>query len=371
MTSLQMAQLSTYALYGAMAALTVAMVAFALHLARLAPGRASRAAGEVTASHGATGSRVLVAATAGNDSSSRGGTGVADRDGPSGTSATMTGRVSDQGADETRPGGAEAMTPAHDGPSRAVGGASGSVGLTMSWLAGLLLIASITLRGLAVSRPPVANLFEFAVAGATATLLTYLVLAQRRPLRWLGLFVVVPVLSVLGLALVAWYVPAAELAPALQSYWIAIHVPIAIISIGIFTVAFFVLLVQLAKERREQRRADGGRASGLLDVFPSAARLDRIAYSLNVLAFPLWTFTIIAGAVWGQRAWGTYWSWDPKEVWSFVIWVLYAAYLHARATSGWKRRTSNWIAIAGYVGILLNTTVVNFFLSGLHSYSGL
>lgn len=329
MTSPQMAHLSTLALYAAMAVLAVAMIAFAVYLGGLVPARAAvRRRGAAP---------VLVGAG-----------------GPS--YATPSLPESDD---------------APDAPARR--GAAGGLGMSLGWLGALLLLASIALRGLAVSRPPVANLFEFGVAGATATLLTYLVVAQRRPLRWLGLFVVLPVLSVLGVALVSWYVPAAELAPALDSYWIAIHVPIAVISIGIFTVAFVMLLLELLVRRRERRLAasDGEAGRSLLDALPTAARLDRLAYSLHVAAFPLWTFTIIAGAIWGQQAWGTYWSWDPKEIWSFVIWVLYAAYLHARATSGWRRGTANLIAIAGYVAILLNVTVVNMFFAGLHSYSGL
>ncbi|GMA38446.1 c-type cytochrome biogenesis protein CcsB [Mobilicoccus caccae] len=346
MTSPQMAQLSTLALYAAMGVLAFAMLAFTLYLARLAPKR--------SATRRADRSPVLVGA---------GGAEV----------ETLDGRSAGRGDVQDATGGADSS----EVSSKRAGGAAGSAGLMLSWLAAMLLVASIALRGFAVMRPPVANLFEFAVAGATATLVTYLVLAQRRPLRWLGLFVVLPVLCVLGLALVSWYVPAAELAPALDDYWIAIHVPIAIISIGIFTVAFSVLMIQLLVERRERGLAEVERGGGaapagsLLDELPSAARLDRLAYSLHVAAFPLWTFTIIAGAIWGQKAWGTYWSWDPKEIWSFVIWVLYAAYLHARATSGWKRRTANLIAVAGYVAILLNTTVVNLFSSGLHSYSGL
>ena len=365
MTSIQMAQLATYALYAAMASLGCALVAFTVYTAHLASGRHARRAEVVARTENDT--RTLV----GSGSTRRGsGAAVGEAVGssPRGSTSPVAGATSGGAMTAAGPVGAATETTREP--------ASGSLGMSLSWLGALLLLASMALRGLAVSRVPVANLFEFAVAGATATLLTYLVLAQRRPLRWLGIFVVTPVLSVIGLALVAWYVPAAELAPALQSYWIAIHVPIAILSIGIFTVAFCVLVVQLGVERREQRRAAGealaaSRLGTLLDSVPSAERLDRIAYSLHVAAFPLWTFTIIAGAIWGQKAWGTYWSWDPKEVWSFVIWVLYAAYLHARATSGWRRRTANLIAVAGYVAILLNTTVVNFFFSGLHCYSGL
>lgn len=334
----QLAQLSTQALYASMAALACAMVAFAVQLARLTPREQTPATSE----------RVLVGA----------GASAAGADGG-----------------DTRPGDAPSVGGAE--PVGASSGAraprrGGNLAMSLTWLGALLLLASAVLRGLAVMRVPVANLYEFAVAGCITTLFTYLIVSLRRPMRWLGLLVVLPVLSVLGVALVSWYVPAAELAPALDSYWIAIHVPIAIISIGIFTVAFAVLVAQMLVTRREHIRAIQGEAAGRsrLDAWPDSDRLDRIAYSLHVVAMPLWTFTIIAGAIWGQKAWGTYWSWDPKEVWSFVIWALYAAYLHARATSGWKRNRANLIAVAGYVAILLNVTVVNFFFSGLHTYTG-
>jgi ABC-type transport system involved in cytochrome c biogenesis permease subunit len=99
--------------------------------------------------------------------------------------------------------------------------------------------------------------------------------------------------------------------------------------------------------------------------------LDRTAYGINVVAFPLWTFTLIAGAIWAEQAWGHYWNWDPKEVWTFVIWVVYAAYLHARATTGWSARSANYLALAGYGAILVNYMVVNVFFVGQHSYSGM
>jgi cytochrome c-type biogenesis protein CcsB len=104
---------------------------------------------------------------------------------------------------------------------------------------------------------------------------------------------------------------------------------------------------------------------------PRARSLERLAYGVHIVAFPLWTFTVIAGAIWARQAWGSYWNWDPKEVWSFVIWVVYAAYLHARATTGWKRQNATWIALAGFVCLILNFAVVNVFFVGQHSYSGL
>ena len=96
-----------------------------------------------------------------------------------------------------------------------------------------------------------------------------------------------------------------------------------------------------------------------------------MSYGIHVVAFPLWTFTVIAGAIWARQAWGSYWNWDPKEVWSFVIWVVYAAYLHARATAGWRRQAAAWIAIAGFACIIMNYAIVNMYFVGQHSYSGL
>ena len=106
-------------------------------------------------------------------------------------------------------------------------------------------------------------------------------------------------------------------------------------------------------------------------ALPSARALDRTAYRLHVVAFPMWTFTLIAGAIWAEQAWGHYWNWDPKEVWTFVIWVVYAAYLHARATTGWSARSASFIALAGYGCILVNYMVVNVYFVGQHSYSGM
>jgi cytochrome c-type biogenesis protein CcsB len=106
-------------------------------------------------------------------------------------------------------------------------------------------------------------------------------------------------------------------------------------------------------------------------ALPPAMSLDRTAYGIHAVAFPLWTFTLIAGAIWAEQAWGHYWNWDPKEVWTFVIWVVYAAYLHARATTGWSPRAANYLALAGYGAILVNYMVVNVFFVGQHSYSGM
>lgn len=103
---------------------------------------------------------------------------------------------------------------------------------------------------------------------------------------------------------------------------------------------------------------------------PSAATLDRVGHRTVVLGFPIWTFAVIAGAVWAESAWGRFWGWDPKETWAFIAWVIYAAYLHARATAGWKDRAAAWINVVGLTAMIFNLLYVNYVSTGLHSYAG-
>ena len=175
-------------------------------------------------------------------------------------------------------------------------------------------------------------------------------------------------LLTLGTALLAFYTEAAELMPALKSVWLIIHVTVAILAVGVFVLGFSVGVVYLVKSRREATTPD---RRTFWETLPSAASLERTAYGLNMVGFILWTFTLVAGAIWAQKAWGSYWTWDPKEVWTFVVWVVYAAYMHARATAGWEPRKAMWIAIAGFVTVVLNFAVVNVYFVGQHSYSGL
>jgi cytochrome c-type biogenesis protein CcsB len=179
-------------------------------------------------------------------------------------------------------------------------------------------------------------------------------------------FVTAPVLLVLGMAVTVWYTEAAELLPSLRSYWLVIHVTVATLAVAVFTIACALTCAYLLRDTLQR----AGRAS-LLDRFPPAPAMERLAYGLHIVAFPLWTFTVIAGAIWARQAWGSYWNWDPKEVWTFVIWVVYAAYLHARATSGVSRQVVSYVALAGYACIIINYAVVNVFFVSQHSYSGL
>jgi cytochrome c-type biogenesis protein CcsB len=199
----------------------------------------------------------------------------------------------------------------------------------------------------------------------------FLAVLLSRDLRYLGTFVVGPVLLALGLAVAVFYTQAAQLVPALQSFWLVIHVSVAFVASALLTLGFSLTVLQLVQDRREQLRAAGSPPSrgGFMDKLPAAAELEQNAYRLHAVAFPLWTFTLIAGAIWAEKSWGRYWNWDPKEVWTFVIWVVYAGYLHARATRGWDGRRAAYLALAGYGCVMFNWLAINIFFSGLHSYA--
>ena len=348
MNALDLALYSNYALYSAMAVLALAMLAYAGYLAGLMPARSERRESEKKSALLSTREReeALVGASAvpaGSVESS--GERVVASDDAGSTAAS--GRALDEGVSVG---------------TRKLGGIAGS----LAWLGTILLAVSVALRGLSVSRAPLGNMFEFAVVACFFVMLAFSLWSTRRDLRWLGLFVVTPVLLVLGVALVSWYTEAAELMPSLQSYWLVIHVTVAVVAIAIFFIGAVTGILYLAQDKVEQ----SGRAS-LLNHFPGSKALERLTYGLHVVAFPLWTFTLIAGAIWARQAWASYWNWDPKEVWSFVIWVVYAAYLHARVTSGWSKQRATYIALAGFVCILINYGVVNLFFVSQHSYSGL
>jgi cytochrome c-type biogenesis protein CcsB len=245
----------------------------------------------------------------------------------------------------------------------------GNIALMLTYLATALLVASVLMRGLAVSRPPWGNMFEFATAGSAAVGVAYCAMAKRNSWQWLGVFVVGPILLVLGLALTVLYTEAGELMPALKSYWLAIHVSVAFIAVAFFTIAFAIGIVYLVRLHREEKPPA---KPNFVESLPSSAALERTAYTLNMVAFILWTFTLIAGAIWAKQAWGAYWQWDPKEVWTFVIWTVYAAYMHSRATAGVDHRKSMLIALVGFVCVMINFTLVNLVSTfvGMHNYSG-
>ncbi|MFH6780364.1 c-type cytochrome biogenesis protein CcsB, partial [Clavibacter michiganensis] len=228
------------------------------------------------------------------------------------------------------------------------------------------------LRGLAASRVPWANMYEFAMTGTLLILSVYLIVLTRRDLRFLGTFVTGLILILLGIAVVQYRVEVAPLPPSLQSYWLVIHVFVAALGTGFFALAFALSGVQLLQFRRESLAADARAAKmRFLATLPDSVTLESMAYRLNIVGFIFWTFTLMAGAIWAERAWGRYWGWDTKEVWTFIIWVLYAGYIHARATRGWRGSRSAWLAIIGFSAVMFNFGVVNVFFKGLHTYSGL
>jgi cytochrome c-type biogenesis protein CcsB len=244
---------------------------------------------------------------------------------------------------------------------------SGRIGTAMMILGFILLFAGVIARGLSAHRVPWGNMYEFSITGALAFSGAYLYALAKYKLRWLGLPVVIAVLLTLGTAITVLYRPSAPLVPALKSTWLAIHVSAAIASGGVFLLANCVAAAYLILDRMESKGARKAWAERL----PSLETLDQLAYRLVAFVFPLWTFAVIAGAIWAENAWGRYWSWDPKETWAFITWVAYAAYLHARVTIGWRGRRAAWLCLFAGSTFLFNYVWVNIWGSGLHTYSGL
>jgi cytochrome c-type biogenesis protein CcsB len=340
-----LAQLSNQLIYSAMFALTVAMVTFAVSFAQRRTGAEVVDLRQARTPVG-TGAR---ADTTGADEANA-GIQLRQDDAVEAPSeqvapAAAVGGPSDGGSDQAEPG-------------RRVG----NMALAVSWLAFALMVGGVVTRALWAGRVPWGNMYEFSLVSATAVLGVFLGVSTRRDVRWLGVFLVPAVLLGLGLAVTVLYTEAAQLVPALRSYWLVIHVSAAIVCGGGFTFAGVVAALYLV--------STSGRLKALSARLPDAERLDRISSRAITFTFPLWTFAIVAGAIWAESAWGRYWGWDPKETWSFIAWVVYAAYLHARSTVGWRGRKAAWLAVAGMGVFWFNYFGVNLLFSGLHSYSG-
>lgn len=230
-------------------------------------------------------------------------------------------------------------------------------------------IASIVIRGLATDRMPWGNMYEFISLSCAAGVVAGIVVLRRPENRPLLSFVLVPVALLMFIAGRWLYTQAAPVVPALKSYWLAIHVSIVSVGSGVFLVSGVASALYLIKLRYPE--AGNGIGGRILDRLPSAQALDRLAYKTVVFAFPLFGLGVICGAIWAESAWGRFWGWDPKETVSFIAWIIYAAYLHARATAGWRNTSAAWINIAGFVAMLFNLFIINLVVSGLHSYAGL
>ena len=355
-----LAQLSTVFLYVAMGIYAAAFIAFALDLAR----RSARAtAVESAVVPSAVARRSEVAAAARPTSV----TTVITADGPPresdpGTGGSALGRLSSRISSRI-----EDDVMAGDDRSTSIRWA---FGLTIAGFA-FHLVATV-LRGIAADRVPWANMWEFSMTGTLVIIGVFLGCNLKWDLKYVGTFVLGLVLVLQGIALLRYYVPVVPLQPALQSYWLVIHIIVAVLGTAFFALGFALSGLQLLQVRRE-RQVEESRPQQFrfLATLPSSAALENLAYRINIVGFIAWTFTLIAGAIWADKAWGRYWGWDTKEVWTFIIWVIYAGYIHARATRGWRGSRSAWLAIIGFAAVLFNFGIVNVFFHGLHAYSGL
>lgn len=324
----EVGQISLYLVTAAMTAYLIAMIAFATDLSRTAVDRPSRAAKRELASVGA-------------------GAGAPTTSAASATSAAGSVTAGGGGASPVR--------------RRAAG-----IGMSTLTVGTLLLLAGAVTRGVAAGRVPWANMYEFTMISVLVAAAVFLGIQTRRDVRFLGTFIALYAVLALFLALTVLYTDPNAVQPALQSYWLVIHVAIATSATGVFAVAAAVSGLQLAKDRAQAR----GKEGRILSSLPPTFDLERLAFRINAVGFVLWTFVLISGAIWAEHAWGRYWGWDAKEVGSFVVWVVYAAYLHARSTRGWEGRRAAWFSVAGFVAVLLNYYVINLFANSLHSYSG-
>jgi len=263
-----------------------------------------------------------------------------------------------------------AVPAAGDEPSakRSPGTIYQRIGLSLLVVGWIFHLAATVLRGIAGGRVPWANMFEFGLTATVLIVAVFLGTLFWRDLGYLGAFVSGFVLLALGIVTVNFYVDVVPLPPALQSAWLVIHVFVASLATAFFALGAGLSILQLVRARFEARQMV---KAGLLTTLPASNVLESLAYRLNVVGFVLWSFTLIAGAIWAERAWGRYWGWDTKEVWTFIIWVIFAGYIHARATRGWRGSRSAWLGIIGFGAVLFNYTVVNIVFTGLHSYSGL
>src|SRR3954452_11662088 len=253
------------------------------------------------------------------------------------------------------------------------------IGTSLTVLAFLFHVGGDVTRGLAAGRVPWSNMYEFSLTGTMLVVAVYLGVLFRYDLRFLGSFITGLVVLLLGGATLAFYVEIVPLMDPLKSVWLVIHVFVASLATALFALAFGLSVTQLMQARRERRALAAAddpavpvkSGPGFLRTLPSAEALESLAYRFAILGFIFWTFTLIAGSIWANDAWGRYWGFDTKEVWTFVIWVLYAGYIHARATRGWRGSRSAWLSIIGFAAVLFSFTIVNMFFKGLHAYSGL
>lgn len=241
--------------------------------------------------------------------------------------------------------------------------------LAATMVAAAVHLATVVTRALAAERMPWGNMYEFVLTVTFLSTLIWLAVAVVRPdARHLGLFVVLVQLMLTGLAQLVLHTPIGPLVPALDSYWFVVHIGSVAVATGLFLVGFAASMMYLLRSGY-----DAGKRGGLYPygrLFANAEVVERLSFRLHAFAFPIWTFGVTAGAIWAEASWGRYWGWDPKETWAFISWIVYAAYLHARATPSVSRRATAWVAVVGWLTMLMNLIGVNIFFEGLHSYGG-
>ena len=356
--NLALGHVSTDFLIAALVIYSLSVVAFAGDFAFGRPRRAaSAAAGQQAQQRAAALAAVGAAGT------------VAAGDGP-----PAAGAARPDGPAARGPAVPDSMPEVAVPPLRAIGQAGRWVQTAMVLSAAGVVAhtAAVVTRGLAVHRAPWGNMYEFVTALTCVAAIFFLFVMIKYRAWALGVFVMGAVVVALGLAETLIYTAAGQLVPALQSYWLSIHVTAMTLATGIFFVAAVLGVVYLAADRSAKRVAAGraGSGNGIMRRLPSVEQIDRLTYRTVMFGFPIWTFGVIAGAIWADQAWGRYWGWDPVETWAFITWVLYAAFLHARATAGWRGRRAHYIQLLGFTSLMFNILVVQVFIAGLHSYAG-
>ncbi|MFV2022128.1 c-type cytochrome biogenesis protein CcsB [Micromonospora sp. LOL_023] len=288
--------------------------------------------------------------------------GTAGTTGAAGETDGAAGEIDGAAAEPTPPAGTR-----RDAGWQSVGLAGWfAVGATA--LGALVHLVCLVTRGIAAERLPWGNMYEYVLAITFVGVASWLVMVARRPpLRPLGLFVALVMVALLGLAGLVFYTPITPLVPALQSYWYAIHVSTIMASSGVLLLGSVPAAMFLLRSGYENGRR--GFPYLLAKRVPAAVSLERLTFGLHAIGFPVFTFAVIAGAIWAEHAWSRPWAWDPKETWAFISWVIYAGYLHARATPSIRRTTATWIAVLGFLTMLMNLFGVNFFFESLHSYA--
>lgn len=345
-----LSQYSDYSYTTAVAIYVLAMIFFLVEQSFGAKGRmaAQRTRERAKTLIGAGGPSTTAEATGTDDTAS--GTAVSD-------TAISDTAISETAVSETAAGRVERSRPER----------IGRMGAALLILGALLHLSALVLRGVATSRVPWGNMYEYIMAVCFVAVVAWLVVIRKSPVRHLTSFVLLPVVILMFIGGTMLYAVAAPVQPALQSYWLVIHVSAAIIASGVFLVPGVASIMYLIRTSHE---ANPAKFAKFAPKLPGSDALDRIAYRTTVFAFPVFTFGVLCGAVWAEAAWGRFWGWDPKETVAFIAWVIYAAYLHSRATAGWRGKRAAWINVVGFSATVFNLFFVNLVTSGLHSYAG-